>query len=179
MIAIRLVSNDVRALADPALKDRADLEIINRGLVTLKPLAAQEAPSRTGRGRAMITATSFWRARGSRIGIVSPGKAFWLRILSTGATWREDIVPFRYAENRRGGQRKSRSARMALGPTSMRGNIRALRFRMGGMWLFRSRVVHPDIKPNDWMERAARKGEPELVREAEDVLERLYGGRSA
>ena len=181
MIQVRVDIQNVRTFTDPAVWDRADAEIIERGLAIFKPIAVQEAPSRTGRGRAMITATNFYRNRtqGGRVGVVSPGKAFWLRILSTGATWREDIVPFRYAMNRRASQRSARRAREALGPASTRGNFRALRFRIGGMWLFRSRVVHPDLKPNEWMERSARKGEPSFVQAAEQVLERALGGRNA
>jgi hypothetical protein len=170
MIQVKLLSTDeLRALIRVG---EAEPEIIERGVDIFLPLVRNEVPRRTGRGRAAVLGV-IDRRGGHLIGRVHLGKAFYLRILAVGAKAHE-ITPFRY-RNRR--SRLARSASRSFGPGRVRGSVRALRLRLGGDFLFRARVRHPGFAPDDFLERAAQRGEGDYVRAAEEILTRRLAGR--
>jgi hypothetical protein len=164
MVTVHFDTSDLKALADPQLIARAEAEMIDVGVDILVPITRREAPTRTGKGRGQITGSVFSGAK--RFGRVHVGKAFYLRILATGAK-AHSIGVFRYKS-----KSKARKAARALGPGGARGSVQALRFSVGGEMLFRPGVRHPGIKSNDFFERSARLGEAPVGRAAEAVAQR-------
>src|SRR5262245_29189772 len=174
MITVVFNASDLAHLADPALIAQAEARMIERGVEILQPIARDEAPMRTGRGRKQILGT-IERRGGHLVGRVHAGKAFYLRILAVGAKWDQAIRPFRYAQTRRGGlSLRARRAAKSLGPGRAFGAARALRFRIGGRLLFRPFVHHPALRPDPWLERAARAGESRVGAAADAVVQEVY-----
>lgn len=164
MVTVRIDSSDLQVLTDPQLIARAEARMLERGVDILQPLARAEAPTRSGRGKAGILGVV--ERVGSRlVGRVHAGKAYWLRILATGQKAHE-IRPFRFRRS----SRKARTAARALGPGRARGAIRSLRFQLGGQVLFRGSVQHPGLKPDPFFERAAKRGESQVIVAAEQVV---------
>jgi hypothetical protein len=164
MITVRILSDDLKRLGDPALIYTTELQMIDRAVDVIQPIARDESPVRTGRGRAMILG-KIYEAEGHPRGRVFTGKAFWLRILQTGAV-KHDIAPFRF--KRKAGARR---AARALGPARARGAMRALRFKLGGVFMFRNKIEHPGLKADPWMDRAAQKSTGPVGRAAELVVQ--------
>ena len=166
MITVRFDTSDLKKLADPQLIQRAEVGMIEAGVDILQPIARDEAPRRTGRGRGQILG-SVDRKAGHPVGRVHAGKAFYLRILSVGAK-PHAIEPFRFKS-----KTKARKAARSFGPGNARGAIGVLRFKLGGGgYLFRGRVQHPGLKPDDFFARAALRGEGPVGHAAEAVAQR-------
>lgn len=165
MVTVHFTTRDLGALADPSLIARAEAQMIEAGVDVLQPLARDEVPRRTGKGAGAILGV-VERRGGKPVGRVHAGKAFYLRILATGAK-PHAIAPYRYKS-----KRKSRTAARALGPGVARGAVGALRFKIAGAYIFRARVEHPGLKPDNFFERAARRGEAAVGNAAELVVQR-------
>jgi hypothetical protein len=165
LVGVRVNLDEVRALGDPDLMRDAERDMITSAVDILRPIAMDEAPRRSGRGRSQIVGRVFVTRGAHYEGVVNVGKAFYLRILATGAE-PHAIQPFRYRS-----QRKNRQATRALGPGRQRGAVRALRLRVAGGFIFRAGVQHPGLAPNPWLERAARRGEGPVSREADERMQ--------
>lgn len=176
MVTVRFNADDLKALADPALISRAELEMIDSGVDVLVPITRSEAPSRTGRGRAQITGRTYAGAK--PYGRVWAGKAFYYTILARGTYKKPGGYPI--APRRFKSKTKARRAARALGPASASGALSALRFKIGGAYLFRSRAMHPGLRADDFFARAALRGESAVSAAADHVaqraLDRATGG---
>jgi hypothetical protein len=165
MLSIEVTTTGLAQYADPSLISRAERLMIERAVEITEPIARSEAPSRTGRGKSFIIGVVDQHGA-HPIGRIYPtGKAFYLRILSTGARAHE-IRPFRFRS-----ASKSKQAMRAQGPGKARGGLGALRFTIGGQMLFRRFAMIPALPPNPFLTRAAQRAEPWIQREAELVLE--------
>lgn len=169
MVRVTLHAEDLKRLADPHLIEHAEAGMIESAVHVLQPIARAEAPSRTGRGRGSILGVV--ERRGGKVsGRVHAGKAFYLRILASG-TYKKpggySIEPRRFKS-----KTKARRAARALGPASATGALRALRFKVGGAYLFRARAMHPGLQPDDFFARAAARGESAVSAAADLVAQR-------
>jgi hypothetical protein len=167
MVTVRFNADDLKALADPALITRAELEMIDRGVDVLVPITRAHAPTRTGRGRAAITGKVYTQAK--PYGRVYAGKAFYLRILATGTYKKPEgywIDPKRIKS-----KAKARQAARALGPARTSGALTALRFKIGGAYAFRGRVHRTPLRPDDFFTRAALAGEAAVGSAADAVVQ--------
>jgi hypothetical protein len=146
---VRVVLDDVKALADPVLWARVNLEVIDKSVDVLVPITRAEAPSRTGRGRALIRGRVYQGAKPYGT-VTAANKAFYLRILAAG-TYKK---PGGYT----------------IEPKSE--TTKALKIKIGGALAFRRRVHHPGLRPDDFFDRSARRGESVLDSAAEQVIQR-------
>jgi hypothetical protein len=146
---VRVVLDDIKAWADPALWARVNLEVIDKSVDVLVPITRAEAPSRTGRGRALIRGRTYQGAKPYGT-VAASNKAFYLRILAAG-TYKK---PGGYT----------------IEPKSE--TTKALNIKIGGASIFRRRVRHPGLRPDDFFDRAARRSESVLDSAAEQVIQR-------
>jgi hypothetical protein len=159
--------------ADPQLMRRAETLMIEHAVEITEPIARSEAPSRTGRGKSFIIGLVDQHGPHPVGRIYPTGKAFYLRILSTGAKAHE-IRPFRFRS-----RSKSKTAMRAQGPGRARGAIGALRFTIGGQMLFRRFAMIPALPPNPFMDRAAVRATPAIGVAAERAMEQTLARERA